>query len=646
MNKKNWFLSGLFGTLLILSLVFGCDLFQQQEPDPGTDPGTGTATAERPVITVEPTGRIYKQNDPADPLSVTATVSTGAPLSYQWYTNTTFSVEDGEIINGATDPVYAGVSTAQIGDTYYYVVVTHNDGANLPSARASSPAQIRVTTDGGIGTAAATITVNTDTKYQYVRGFGGMSNAWNTPALSDEDIDQLFSQDGFGFNILRVMIYPDMDALFDGREGAPASDPDAHKNYYNMVSRAKSRGAYILASPWTPPPALKNENTRQGCTKRAVIDKETGQQAIDKETGELLWEDDLKDIGNNRKVATYPTHVPRERWGSYAQHLKDYISRMADNNAAIDYISIQNEPDIGVNYDGCYWTAEEMRDFVKLHAREIAPADGPVKIIPGESYNFGQTDAANGKNTLYYNSIYDDPAALSAIDVIAGHIYGNGLLKHTRALDAKKEVWMTEHYFNTSSNYALDPRWDRVYPLVKEIHECMVNDFSAYVWWYLKRFYCMIGDGHIPETPDGQLLFRGYAMSHYAKYATGKTRVGATFARASGSTPANIGVTAYESDTEITLVLFNLNIPSYSNAHGQSQSASNATNIGQVHIKLPVAVTGASMVMTKGSRAAQIETGSQNEIIMAPQPIVLSPDKQTAVLDLPPGCIISVRFTK
>ena len=578
MKRKSWLLTGLFGIMLTLTLVFfGCgDL---GNPDgPGTDPEVPTTTtgvAATPVITIQPNSKNYAQNADADDLSVTASVSAGE-LSYQWYSNTALAASGGARIDGAINSSYT-VSTAEIGDTYYYVVVTNTDTSKTtPTAtRTSSPVRIKVSaTEEAPGTAAATITVDTAVKHQWVRGFGGMMNGWgNSPPMSQRDVDTAFSPDGLGLNIFRVMIYPYMDDLFNGKEEAPPSEPDAHQFYYSRIRRAKSYGADILASPWTPPAEWKSTGSRVGGAK-------------------LL----------------------EEYWPNYAQHLKDYIARMATNNAAIDFISIQNEPDIGVSYDGCDWTGEEMRDFIKQWARFIAPADGPVKIMPGESYQF---------RDAFFNPIYNDPAAMAAIDVIAGHWYGSGRTRHPRAIDAGKEVWMTEHLLNTASNYYLDSQWQSVWAMIEELHDAMVYDYNAFVWWYIKRFYGLIGDSEY-GTQNGAPLFRGYAMSHYAKYAADKTRVDANFTQGSN---ADLFVTAYESDTEITLVLFNRG----------------STDIGQSNIELPAAVTSASLVITKGSSNTQVETTGQ---AMQPGIIILSADKKTGTFDVPASSIISVRFTK
>jgi len=577
MNRKNWFLVGLLGCMLILSLVFSCDLGeedQNKEEPPG--PAPVLSIAERPVIS-DLASNNYVVNDAAEALSVKVTPVESGELTYQWYSNTvliaTPETEQYTEITGEVEPSFMPPTTA-VGDTYYYVVVTNTDETktDIPvSARTSNIARIRVVATAEAIAPNATITVDTATRYQYIRGFGGMSNVWTSPALVADDIDKLYSEDGLGLNIFRICIYPYHADLFDGTERGPGDDPNAHRRYYEMVRQAKSLGALILASPWTPPSEWKDNGSRLG-----------------------------------------GGHLLRNRWANYAQHLTTYIRTMAENGAAIDYISIQNEPDIGVSYDGCDWSPEDMRDFVKDYARVIAPEGDPVKIMPGESFQY---------RDVMYRPTYNDAEALSKVDLIGGHIYGGGLNRKDWAIDADKEVWMTEHLFNTEGNYPIDSQWQSVWVVAQEIHDCMVADFNAYIWWYLKRFYSMIGDGE-SGTLNGQLLYRGYALSHYAKYATGKTRVAASLAPAN----TNVLITAYESDSEITVVLFN---------------RSNA-DIGQLNIDLPVAATGASMVITQGTSNTDTTNGKK----MDPDIVVLSADKMTGTLDLPASSIISVRFSK
>lgn len=120
--------------------------------DPNNSAGSATAPdlcttppAQTPAITVEPAvSASYVQSAPAAALSITANVSDGGTLSYQWYSNTTDSTSGGAAISGANASTYTP-STAATGTTYYYVVVTNTKGGQTASAT-SGTAAITVTT--------------------------------------------------------------------------------------------------------------------------------------------------------------------------------------------------------------------------------------------------------------------------------------------------------------------------------------------------------------------------------------------------------------------------------------------------------------------------------------------------------------------
>lgn len=84
---------------------------------------TKVQEAEAPNITVQPVGASYNINDAAIALSVTASVSDGGSLSYQWYKNNS-------VIGGATSNTYMP-STAVAGTFTYYCAITNQLGTAL-----------------------------------------------------------------------------------------------------------------------------------------------------------------------------------------------------------------------------------------------------------------------------------------------------------------------------------------------------------------------------------------------------------------------------------------------------------------------------------------------------------------------------------
>ena len=284
-----------------------------------------------------------------------------------------------------------------------------------------------------------------------------------TTPLADSDLDLLFGTGPgqLGLTLLRIRV---------------ASDDAWRAVELANAQGAIARGANVIATPWSPPAAMKSNNNI---------------------------------IGGVLNVSAY---------ADYATYLNDFATMMAANGAPLYAISIQNEPDIVVTYESCSWTAAQMLTFCHNNAGAITA----TKVIMPESYQFQH---AMSDPTL------NDPTASANIDLIGGHIYGGGLAPYPLAVAKGKEVWMTEH-LDTSTD------WPGALGTAKEIHDCLVTgNFSAYLWWYIKRYYGPLGD-------DGVLTQRGYVMAQFSKFIRpGYYRVSAT------PTPApNLYVSAFARD--------------------------------------------------------------------------------------------------
>jgi hypothetical protein len=108
---------------------------------------TGTpilpVNAVQPVISAQPQGGILVKNET---LSVTASVTDGGTLSYQWYRNTANNTTGGTVITGAIGSSY---TLSDIGAYYCYVVVTNTitnngDGGIKTATTTSSVAAVTV----------------------------------------------------------------------------------------------------------------------------------------------------------------------------------------------------------------------------------------------------------------------------------------------------------------------------------------------------------------------------------------------------------------------------------------------------------------------------------------------------------------------
>jgi hypothetical protein len=113
-----------------------------------------------PVITVQPQNKSYVKDAPVTvPLAVTAEVSDGGELSYQWYSNSSNFNSGGALISGATGATYTPPVTV-LGTIYYYVIVTNTisdngDGGDKDHETVSNAVSVQV--DDKVNAAAPSI---------------------------------------------------------------------------------------------------------------------------------------------------------------------------------------------------------------------------------------------------------------------------------------------------------------------------------------------------------------------------------------------------------------------------------------------------------------------------------------------------------
>ncbi|MBX2945065.1 MAG: hypothetical protein KF725_04470 [Cyclobacteriaceae bacterium] len=335
------------------------------------------------------------------------------------------------------------------------------------------------------------LSIDPNTNYQTIAGFGGANQMWGTQFPTASDIKKAFGTDesDLGLSIFRVRV---------------ASNPNEWPLIINVIKEAKKYGAKIQASPWSPPAALKS---------------------------------------NNSDISGY---LREQNYEAYANHLNEFIAYMASQNASIDVISIQNEPDIQVSYESCDWTSAQIRNFLKNYGHLIN-----TRLAAPESFNFNQS---------FTNDIINDDDAAANIDIVAGHIYGGGMAPFPLAEAKGKEIWMTEYLMNLNTgnaggpawdSYSEEAIWDETLQMLNTIHQSMMHNWNAYIWWYLKRYYSFIGDG-TNGTISGDILKRGYAFSHFSKFVRpGYIRIKTDFQQ------SNALISAYKGDGKIVVVLIN-----------------------------------------------------------------------------------------
>ncbi len=338
------------------------------------------------------------------------------------------------------------------------------------------------------------LVVNPEITYQTIAGFGGANTIWGSDYLNSNEMELAFGTDeGLGLSIFRVRL---------------SSNKNDWAGLVNVIKDANERGVKVLASPWSPPAKWKSNNSING-------------------GGFLKY----------------------EHYNDFADYINEFIDFMNSKDAVIDVVSVQNEPDIEVGYEGCEYTIKEMYDFVKNHTASITGA----KLMAAESFNFKHS---------YTDDILNDPDAAKNLDIIGFHTYGSGRHPYPLAVEKGKELWMTEHLLNLDSgnipeNWTsnTNPKiiWDETMDFLLDIHDGMSYNWNAYIWWYIRRYYSFLGDG-TNGTQRGEILKRGYAMSQYSKFIRpGYERINADFT----FSIEGIKVTAYKGDGKIIAVIIN-----------------------------------------------------------------------------------------
>lgn len=325
-----------------------------------------------------------------------------------------------------------------------------------------------------------------------------------TPTSVEQNIS------GFGaatvFRLNTPLSASDMDKLYgtnDGQVGLSilrirvATDDNARAIELGHAKLAAARGAKIIATPWSPPSSMKTNN-------------------------------DL--VSGSLKTDSYE---------DYANYLNDFAAYMKNNGVPLEAIGIQNEGDIQVEYESCDWSATQVRDFLKGYGHLITN----TKVISPESFQFRHE---------HTDLMLNDPEAEANVDIVGGHIYGTQLqdYPYPLALEKEKELWMTEHYTTSDRSGNL---WPDALLVGKEIHNCLVTgQYSAYVWWYGKRYYGFIGDGE-EGTANGSVTKRGYVMSNFSKFIKpGYHRIDAEENPQSG-----VFVSAYSGEGKTVVVAIN-----------------------------------------------------------------------------------------
>ncbi len=277
------------------------------------------------------------------------------------------------------------------------------------------------------------IEVDETTTFQSVDGFGytltgGSAEVINSLNASkkQELLQELFGTGASSISVsyLRVSIgASDLNASPFTYDDMPAGQTDISLANFslapdmtNLVPLLKEILAInpnikILATPWSPPTWMKDNNSF---------------------------------VGGSLQTFYYPV---------YAQYFVRYIQKMKTEGITIDAITPQNEPLHPGNNPSMLMLAAQQAEFIKNHLGPAFQAANITTKIIIYDHNCDRPD--------YPISILNDPAAKSFINGSAFHLYGGDIsaLSAVQGAHPDKALYFTEQYTSSTGNFGGDLKW-------------------------------------------------------------------------------------------------------------------------------------------------------------------------------------------
>jgi glucosylceramidase len=258
------------------------------------------------------------------------------------------------------------------------------------------------------------ITVNENTKYQTIDGFGHAFTEGSAQViyglstkLQDSLLNDLFNvTTGMGMSVIRVALGAcdlgngvySYDDLTTGTDTAMAKFSLLGVDSTYLVPILKKVVAInpnikILACPWSAPPWMKTSNAF---------------------------------IGGS---------VQTQYYAAYAKYFVKYIQAMKANGINIWAITPQNEPEYGGNNPSCTWTSQQETNFINNNLGPAFQAAGITTKIIAYDHNCDDTNYP----------IYVCTNASTYVDGSAFHLYGGNISALTTVYNAThKNVYFTE----------------------------------------------------------------------------------------------------------------------------------------------------------------------------------------------------------
>ncbi len=266
-----------------------------------------------------------------------------------------------------------------------------------------------------------------------------------------------------------------------------------------MALKAQTLGATVWATPWTPPPADKS---------------------------------------NNSTVAGTLTNP-----AAWASTLAGYVSTMNAAGVRLYAVSSENEPDANVTYESCSYTGVTLAAFVGSSLGPALAATG-VKLMTPETQNwFGFSS--------FEPALEANAAAWAATQIVATHEYGGNPKAYPNIQAAGKELWQTEWF----APGAEDATMANGLVVADEIYQALtVASMNAWHYWWI--YNSANDNGALWDNASGTWAKRLRVMGNFSRWARpGSYRVDV----AGAAPPSGVSVIAFQSpaDGMLSIVVIN-----------------------------------------------------------------------------------------
>jgi glucuronoarabinoxylan endo-1,4-beta-xylanase len=302
---------------------------------------------------------------------------------------------------------------------------------------------------------------------QTIDGFGGSAADFLT-SLTPAQTDFYFTPAGIGLSILRIQIIPDRATCNAEFHNGACSDSNGQilNGELSTAKMAVTRGAIVMATPWSPPAAYKTNNSF-------------------KNGGSLL----------------------RSHYSDWANDISAFVAMMLNKGVPIYAVSVQNEPNNRQDWGSCIYTAQEIHDFVPYLAASLRVAGaGSTKIMIAEESTWSDDLAS---------AALADPTVAAQVGIFAAHGYQSRI----RPLRVQApRVWETEV---SSQSDIYDGSIADGIDWALKIHGYMKDaEVNAWLWWFLTDMPSQGEGADNAALTDiqGNIPKRAYVTGQWSKF--------------------------------------------------------------------------------------------------------------------------------